>query len=108
MFVLCIRNWNAGIDVVSESLPEFCGKNEAGIGGDTIDPLRGVFGAKRLIERSVDFDGVKEFSEIGGFVKVLGVARRINVAEPVRVRPPGRADAGQFCAAQFWEGVLWG
>src|SRR5438874_6995213 len=51
-----------------------------------------VSGFKRLVKGSVDFDGVEEFGEIGGFVKAVWPARGIHVAAPVRIRPSGRAD----------------
>jgi hypothetical protein len=82
-----------GAGVVGEFLPEFGGENEAGIGGDKIDPVGGKIGAQGLVEGSVDLNGVEEFCEIGGFVETFGAARRINVASPVRIRPAGGADA---------------
>ncbi len=78
---------------MGEALPELCGENEVAIAGDEIDPLPRGFWLKRLIKRSIDFDGIEKFGEIGGFMKVLGAARGINVAGPVRVRPSGGPDA---------------
>ncbi len=77
---------------MSESLPEFGGEKEARIYEDTIDPLRGVVGAQGLVERRVDFDGIEEFGEVGGFVEALGTARGIDIAGPIRIGPACRAD----------------
>ena len=60
--------------VVSETLPEFRGEDETGIGAYQIDPVFSEIRPKRLVKRSVDFDGVEEFGEIGGFVKVFRAA----------------------------------
>jgi len=86
----------SGSRIVGESLPELGGENEARIGRDAAEPLRGVVGTKRLVKRGVDLDGVEEFREIGRFVKAFGPANRINVAGPVRVRPAGRAHANDL------------
>jgi len=101
----------AGNCVVSESLPELGGEDEAGIGGDKLDPVCGKIGAQRLVKRSVDLNGVEEFGEIGGFVEALGTARRINVAGPIRIRPacgadPQSASGGGFLRRVFggWQG----
>src|SRR5579864_1462742 len=63
------------------------------IGGYEVHPLFGRFRLKRLIKRCVDFDGVKEFGEIGGFVEAARAARGIHEAGPVGIRPSGGADA---------------
>ena len=77
---------------MGEFLPEFCGEDKARVGRHALNPLRGVFRAQRLVKRGVDLDGVEEFRQIGGLVKSLGAARRINVASPVRIRPACGAD----------------
>ena len=89
------RTSNTGI--VGESLPEFGGEEEAGIGGYTVKPLRGVIGTQRLVERSVDLDGVEKSGKIGGFVETFGAASRIDKARPVRIRPASGADAQSIC-----------
>ena len=60
---------NGGGRFVGEALPEFCGEEERGIYGYTLDPGGGVVGADGLVERSVDFDGVEKLGEECGFVK---------------------------------------
>ena len=90
--------------IVSESLPEFGGEEKAGIGGDTVKPLRGVIGTQGLVERSVDLDGVEKFSEKGGFVKTFGAASRIDKTSPVRIRPAGGADAKSITGCRGGQG----
>ncbi len=79
--------------VVSESLPEFGGKDEPRVRRDAVEPLRGVVRAKRLVKRGVDLDGVEKLREIGSFVKIFAPPRGIYVAGPVRVGPARGADA---------------
>ena len=55
---------------MGEALPEFGGEEERRVSGDPLDPTGGVVWADWLIERSIDFDGVKKLSEKCGFVKV--------------------------------------
>src|SRR6266699_509356 len=82
-----------GDGVVGEFLPEFCGEDKARVGRHALNPLRGMLRAQRLVKRGVDLDGIEEFREIGGLVKSLGTARRINVASPVWIRPARGAHA---------------
>src|SRR5690242_18547234 len=63
------------------------------IGGYEVHPLPGGFRLERLVKRRVDFDRVKEFGEIRGFVEAARAARGIHEASPVGIRPSGGADA---------------
>src|SRR6266849_7820118 len=76
-----------------EPLPELGGEDKARIGRHTIDPLRRMLRTQRLVKRSVDLDGVKEFREIGRLVESFGTARWINVAGPIGIRPARGAHA---------------
>ncbi len=96
-FVFCGRDRAINRGIVSKSLPEFGGEEEAGIGGYTVKPLRGVIGTQRLVERSVDLDGVEKFSEKGSFVETFRAASRIHKAHPVRIRPASGADTQSTC-----------
>ena len=77
---------------VCKAFPEFGGEDKARIGGDAVEPLRGVLGTQRLIEGSVDLDGVEEFGEISSFVEIFRTAGWIDVAGPVWIGPTGGAD----------------
>lgn len=79
--------------IVGEFLPELRSEDKPGIGGNAIEPLCGMVRAQRLVEGSVDLDGVEEFGKKRCFVEIFGAARRVNVAEPVGIRPAGRTDA---------------
>ena len=68
-----------------ETLPQLGGENKPRIRRHAIDPLRRVVRTQRLVKRSVDLDGVKEFREIGRLVESFGTARRINVPSPVGI-----------------------
>ncbi len=86
-----------------EPLPEFGGKNKARIRRHSIDPLRRVVRMQRLVKRSVDLDGVKEFREIARLVESFWAAQRINVPGPVRIRPASGAhpqDTGRRAIAR--------
>src|SRR6266478_5160951 len=83
----------AKIGVVRKFLPQLGGEHEARIGGDAFQPLFGMLWVQRLVEGSVDFDGVEELRKIGSFVKALGPWRRVNIAGPIGVGPAGGADA---------------
>ena len=114
-FARFLKNVEAGADgflvifcgrgLVGELLPEFRGKEESRVGGDALQPTCGVLGAQRLVERSIDLDGVEEFGEIRGLVEILGPRRGVNVARPVGIGPPGRTDqdatgGGGFCCVR--------
>src|SRR5260370_9172107 len=81
---------------MGEFLRERGGGEEGGVGGHWVEPLLGVVGLERLIERRVDFDGVEELREISGFVKAFWARRGIDVTGPIGVRPAGRANANMF------------
>jgi len=55
---------------MGEALPEFGGEEERGIRRYAFDPGGGVIWADRLIEGSIDFDGVEKLGEESGFVKI--------------------------------------
>src|ERR1700682_2273854 len=80
-----------GSYVVRESLPELGGEDKARIRQHAVDPLRRMVRTQRLVERSVDLDGVKEFRKIGRLVESFGTARWIDVAGPIWIRPARRA-----------------
>jgi hypothetical protein len=86
---------------VREPLPEFGGENESWVNGDAVDPLDGVVWPDGIVERCVDLDGVKEFSEVAGFVKTFAAPLWVDVAEPIWIRPAGWAHAndGVGCGA---------
>ena len=63
--------FSTGGGIVREPLPELGGEQERRVGRDAVDPGRGVVGAERLVERSIDFDGVEESGEVLGFVKAF-------------------------------------
>ncbi len=91
-----IRRGRAGCRgsyVVRESLPELGGEDKTRIRRHAIDPLSCVVRTQRLVKRSVDLDGVKEFREIRRLVESFGTARWINVAGPVGIRPARGAHA---------------
>ena len=89
---------------MSEFLPEFCGEYESRICGDALEPLFGEIRAKRLIERSVDFNRVKELSEIGGFVESTRLFCGVDDARPICVDHP--AGPTRICCAGGSEVVL--
>jgi len=78
--------------IVGETLPKFCGEKEGGVRCHTFDPDGGVFGAHRLIEGCIDFDGVKEFGQEGGFVKTLRAWSGVDITGPVWIGPSCGAD----------------
>ena len=78
---------------MSESLPELGGELEARFGGDASNPLLGELRTQRLIEGSVDFDGVEELREIGSFVETCIAMGGVNDAIPILIGPAGGADA---------------
>jgi len=83
----------AGAGVVREFLPEFGGEEKSRIGGNAVEPIGGMIGTQRMVERSVDLDGVEESGKILGLVESFGTAPRIYGTGPVRIRPTCRADA---------------
>lgn len=74
-------------------MPEFGREDKPRVGSDAVDPLRRMIRPNGIVERGIDLDGVEEFGEIRCFVKAFAAARRVNVAEPVWIRPAGWADA---------------
>src|SRR6267378_4967232 len=86
-----------GSDVVREPLPELGGEDKARIRRHEVDPLRRVVRTQRLVKRSVDLDGVKEFREIGRLMESLGTARWIDVAGPIGIRPARGAHTQDTC-----------
>src|SRR5947208_8766753 len=76
-----------------EALPELGGELEAWVVLDLSNPVLHELRLERLIERSVDLDGVEELCEVTRLVKAMGSVSRIHDAVPVRIRPAGRADA---------------
>src|SRR6267143_1832659 len=76
-----------GSDVVREPLPELGAEDKARIRRHEVDPLGRVVRTQRLVKRSVDLDGVKEFREIGRLMESFGTARWIDVAGPIGIRP---------------------
>jgi hypothetical protein len=102
-FVGDAKNVKAGTDgalvvgasagVVREFLPEFGGEEKSRIGGDAGEPIGGMIGTQRMVERSVDLDGVEESGKILGLVESFGPAGRIYGTRPVRIRPACGADA---------------
>src|SRR5579862_6145825 len=58
-----------------------------------------MFGAQRVVEGSIDFDGVEKLGEIRGFVKPRRLSRRVHNAGPVGVRPAGGADKDSAIAS---------
>ena len=89
-----------------EPLPELGGEEERRVGRDAVDPGRGVVGPEGLVERSIDFDGVKESGEVGGLVKALRAVRWIDVAGPVWIGPSSGADANQRRGPLIGRGAL--
>ena len=85
--------FDSGRGFVGEALPEFRGKEEGRVGGNTFEPRGGVVWANGLIEGSIDFDSVEKLGEESGFVKIFRVAGRIDVAGPVGVGPACWTDA---------------
>jgi hypothetical protein len=83
----------AGAGVVREFLPEFGGEEKSRIGGNAVEPIGGMIGTQRMVERSVDLDGVEESGKILGLVESFGAGRRIYGTGPVRIRPTCGADA---------------
>ena len=81
-----------GAGVVREFLPEFGGEEKSRIGGNAVEPAGGVIGTQRMVERSVDLDGIEESGKILGLVESFGAAGRIYGTGPVRIRPTCRAD----------------
>jgi hypothetical protein len=81
-----------GAGVVREFLPEFGGEEKLRIGGNAVEPIGGVIGTQRMVERSVDLDGVEESGKILGLVESFGAAGRIYGTGPVRIRPACGAD----------------
>src|SRR5262249_39416932 len=75
------------------TLPELRGEHEARVSADQLDPVLGKVGFQRLVERSINLDGVEKLREISSFMKSFRPPRRIYVTGPVRIRPAGRADA---------------
>jgi len=69
-----------GGGIVGEFLPKLCGEKKGGVPLDALEPESGVIGTQRLIEGSIDFDGVKKLREIGGFVKTFRAMSRVNIA----------------------------
>ena len=88
---------NCRSDVMRETLPQLGGENKPRIRRHAIDPLRRVVRTQRLVKRSVDLDGVKEFREIGRLVESLGSSRWIDVTGPIRIRPARRAYTHNAC-----------
>jgi len=82
-----------GGEIMGEPLPELGGKQKCRVGRDAIHPGCGVVGAKWLVKRSVNFDGVEESSEVCGLVKALGTVSWIDVARPIGVGPARGTDA---------------
>ena len=76
-----------------ELLPEFCGEKESGVGRHSLDPQSCVVWAHGLVEGRIDFDGVEEFGQEGGFVEIFWAGLRVDVAGPIGVGPSGWADA---------------
>src|ERR1700692_1165770 len=66
--------FGGGGGFVGEALPKFCGEEERGVGGNAFEPGGGMVRADGLIERGVDFDGVKKLGEERGFVKTFRAA----------------------------------
>src|SRR5580700_6017300 len=62
--------FDGGRGLMGEALPEFGGEEERGIRRYAFDPGGGVIWADRLIEGSIDFDGVEKLGEESGFVKI--------------------------------------
>lgn len=83
----------AGAGVVREFLPEFGGEEKSRIGGNAVEPIGGVIGTQRMVERSIDLDGVEESGKILGLVESFGAGGRIYGTGPVRIRPTCRTDA---------------
>lgn len=68
-------------------LPHFCGEHEISVRRNSLDPGLRVVRANRTVETCVDLDGVKKFRQVSGFVKPLGLLRRIRIPQPIRIRP---------------------
>src|SRR5271168_1931297 len=82
---------------VRESLPELGGEEESRIGGDALEPLRRESGLEWVVKRSIDFDRVEVFREVGCLMKRARAWRGVNNTLPIGIGPSRGPDADVRC-----------